>query len=278
MKEIDNMQRIEVSELDFIRMETRGKGVAEKFWVNHENLKKLVKINGENSDQDLMEKISSLILRKLGVNVVDVDLGYDKYAKANCCLVTSYLTDADTSYDTYTCDVIRREDQVEELRLCFEQIFNKYAGLTLISASNLKQIRKDFIRILFSKCLIDNLDSKLENIGLIFNEVTGIYRIPPSYDNGLAFHNYQSVSSSYCCVGNQYFEVSLIINYLIEHYFEDIQDIVDNLDKLVTNDLDKMLIPYLNNDKKEYIIEYMNNLNQQIKEKRGNYENSKSRY
>ena len=31
------MQRIEVSELDFIRMETRGKGVAEKFWVNHEN-------------------------------------------------------------------------------------------------------------------------------------------------------------------------------------------------------------------------------------------------
>ena len=268
MKEIDNMQRIEVSTLDFVRIEPRGKGVAEKFWVNHDNLRKLVKINGQNSDQDLMEKVSSLILKRLGVNVVDVDLGYDKYAKSDCCLVTSFLDDDEVSYDTYTCDVIRRTDQLEELRLCFDQIFTKYSSLTLIDESNLKQLKKDFIRIIFSKCLTDNLDSKLENIGLIFNERTKQYRIPPSYDNGVAFHSYQSIGAPYCCIGNQYFEIPLIINYLLDNYLDDIKDVISNLDDLVNNDLESLIAPYVSdNIKKQYIIDFMNGLNNEIKQK-----------
>lgn len=271
------MQRIDVTELDFIRVEPRGKGVIEKFWVNHNSLKKLVKINGKNCDQDIMEKISSLILKRLGVNVVDVDLGYDKYSKSNCCLITSFLTDiADTFYDTYTCDVISRDDKIEELRLCIKQIFDKYSSLTLVGEDNLRQLKKDFIRIIFSKCLIDNLDSKLENIGLIFNEENLIYRIPPSFDNGLAFSNYKSLTSSYCCVGNQYFETSIVVDYLIANYWLDIEDIALNLNSLI-NDLDDLISPYLlDSDKRKYIINYMNGINEQIK-LRSEYENSKSR-
>ncbi len=269
MKVIDNMQRIEVSTLDFIKIEPRGKGVLEKFWVNHENKKKLVKINGTDSDQDLMEKISSIILNALGINTVEVDLGYDSYSKANCCLVTNFLTDEDDIlYDTYDCDVIRRSDEKEEIKVCFEQIFLKYASLTLISESNLSQLKKDFVRIIFGKCLTDNLDSKLENVGLIFNERTKTYRIPPSYDNGLSFHNYKSISVSYCCIGNQYFQIPLVVDYLLDNYIDDIKDIVVDLDNLVNGNLALLLSDcQLDEEKKQYIIEYMINLNNKIRQK-----------
>lgn len=268
MKENGSMERIEVSNLDFIRIEPRGKGTFEKFWVNHDGYKKLVKINGSDSDQDVMEKISSVILKQLGVDAVDVDLGYDECSKSNCCLVTSFLTDeADTSYDTYNCIVIRRDNQLEELRLCFEQIFSLYASLALISSTNLEQLKIDFIRTIFGKCLIDNLDAKLENIGLIFNEKNNNYRIPPSYDNGLAFSSYKSVSIPHCCVGNQYFEIPLIIDFLLENYLDNIKDIVDNLDDVI-NSLDRLISKYmLDNSKKQYVIEYMSEINKKIKQK-----------
>ena len=259
------MQRIDISKLDFLRIEPRGKAVNEKFWVIDNGVKKLVKVSN-NSDQDIMEYLTSVILKKLNISCVDVQLGYDLYARHNCCLITNFLTDeADVSYDILEWIPIKDSTKEKELHLCFEQIFNKFFSLSMISKDNGEQLKKQYIRILFGKCLTENIDAKLENIGLIFNEKTKQYRLPPSYDNGFSFNSFKSIGIPYCCVGYQYFEIPDIINYIIDNYFEFVDDIIVNLDNLI-EELDNILINYeIKEEKKKYIIEYIKNMHEYIK-------------
>ena len=257
------MQRIDVSKLNFLKIEPRGKAIFEKFWVDDNGIKKLVKVS-ENNDQDIMEYLTCLILKKLNISCVDVELGIDGLSGKNCCLITSFLTDeADVSYDIYECEVIRDKDEDKELDLCFKQVFSKYANL--YGFGDIEKLKKDYIRILLGKCLTDNLDSKLENIGLIFNEKTKQYRLPPSFDNGLSFNSFKSVGIPYCCVGNQYFEIPKIIDYIITNYFDYVEDILNSLNSL-NNELNSILenleIPL---DKKRYIVNYLKNIEQYIR-------------
>ena len=104
------MQRIDVSKLEFLRIEPRGKAIFEKFWVDDNGVKKLVKVS-ENNDQDIMEYLTSIILKKLNIPCVDVELGIDGLSGKNCCLVTSFLNEADVSYDIYECEIIRDKDE-----------------------------------------------------------------------------------------------------------------------------------------------------------------------
>ena len=71
MKEKDNMERIDVSKLEFLRIEPRGRAVNEKFWVADDNVKKLVKVS-KNTDQDVMECLTSAILNQINIPCVDV--------------------------------------------------------------------------------------------------------------------------------------------------------------------------------------------------------------
>ena len=260
------MQRIEVSTLEFLCIEPRGKATVEKFWVSDNNVEKLVKIS-ENNDQDLMEYLSSIILKNINIFCVLVELGYDSLARKNCCLVTSFLTDtADVSYDIYDCEIIRDKDEEKELDLCFKQVFNKFSNLYMVT--NFELLKKEYIRILFGKCLTDNIDSKLENIGLIFNEKTKQYRLPPSYDNGLSFNNFKSIGTKYCCVGKQYFETTKIIDYILTNYFEIVEDIITNLNDL-NNELNSILEGFeIIPEKKKYILNYMKDMEQYINSKK----------
>ena len=256
------MQRIDVTKLEFLRIEPRGKAIFEKFWVDDNGVKKLVKVS-ENNDQDIMEYLTCLILKKLNIPCVDVELVYDEKKKKNCCLVTSFLDEGDVSYDIYECEVIRDKDEDKELDLCFKQVFNKYTSL--YDFDDIDRLKQDYIRILFGKCLTDNLDSKLENIGLIFNEKTKQYRLPPSYDNGLSFNSFKSVGTPYCCVGNQYFEIPKIIDYILTNYFDYVEDILNNLNTL-NDELNSILEPLdITIDKKRYIINYLKNIEQYIR-------------
>ncbi len=257
------MGRIDVSKLEFLKIEIRGKAVFEKFWVIDNGVKKLVKVS-ENNDQDIMEYLTSIILKKLNISCVNVELGIDNLSGKNCCLVTSFLNDeADVSYDIYDWTVVRDKDENKELDMCFKQVFDKYANLHMIS--NFEQIKKDYLRILFGKCITDNLDAKLENIGLIFNEKTKQYRLPPSYDNGLSFSSFKSIGSPHCCVGNQYFKISNIINYITDNYFECVEDIINNLKNLPEEMELELAKLEINLDKKLYIINYIRSIYEYIK-------------
>ena len=256
------MQRIDVSKLEFLKIEPRGKAIFEKFWVDDNGVKKLVKVS-ENNDQDIMEYLTSIILKKLNIPCVDVELGIDGLSGKNCCLVTSFLNEADVSYDIYECEIIRDKDEDKELDLCFKQVFSKYANL--YGFDDVSKLKKDYIRILFGKCLTDNLDAKLENIGLIFNEETKQYRLPPSYDNGLSFNSFKSIGTPYCCVGNQYFEIPKIIDYILINHFDYIEDILNNL-SILNDDLNSILDPLeIPLDKKRYIINYLKTIEQYMR-------------
>ena len=262
------MERIDVSKLEFLRIEPRGRAVNEKFWVADDNVKKLVKVS-KNTDQDVMECLTSAILNQINIPCVDVELGYDKYARHNCCLITNFLTDeADVLYEWLEWIPVKTSSREEELRLCFEQIFNKFVSLRMISKTNPDKLKKEYIRILFGKCITENIDAKMENIGLIFNEKTNQYRLPPSFDNGFSFNSYKSVGVPYCCVGYQYFEIPEIIDYIMDNHFDFISDILPKLDELVEN-LDEILDEYeIKNEKRIYIKEYIEHINTYIKNRR----------
>lgn len=75
-------ERKAISQWNFVKIESRGKAIADKFWVEENGVLKLVKLNG-STDQDVMEKLSSDILRQLDLPCVEVELGYDEYTKMN---------------------------------------------------------------------------------------------------------------------------------------------------------------------------------------------------
>ena len=126
------MNRISVIDLEVIKMEPRGVGVKEKFWVQQDGIYKLVKISEPGVDQDIMEFLSSIILKEIGVSCVDVSLGYDQYTHKNCCLVNSFLTkEGDVSYAMTGWQFVRGKTVEEELEVCLQQVFQKYAALYL---------------------------------------------------------------------------------------------------------------------------------------------------
>lgn len=259
------MKRIAVADLDFVRMEPRGKAIIDKFWVCQNGVNRLVKLSGFKIDQDIMEMLSSLILSKIGIDCVDVDLGYDKLSRKKCCLVTSYLKfEGDHSYDMFEWTTLTGDDALEK---SINQVFFKYQNLYGIDENNLENLKKSYIRILLGKCIIENFDSKLENIGLIFNEKDLSYRLPPSFDNGFAFKSYNSFVEPVCFVGNQFFEIQEIIEYIIINYFDYVADIIPRLESFVENDLlktvslfERDIIP----EKQQYIISYIQKVNNQI--------------
>lgn len=251
------MERIEVSDIEYVRTEVRGSGVSEKFWVNHNGVLKLVKLSGTN--QDLMELLSMRILKEVGLSCVDVELCYDKYSNKNGCLVTNFLDDeADVLYELLDWKTIRDKDSETEISLCFDQMFKRYANLYGISSYELENIKRDYVRIIFGKCLIENFDSKLSNIGLIFNERTKIYRLPPSFDNGCAFRSHGSITKPIVNVGNQIFDIDLVLKFIVENYLPYISDVIPNLELLDEERIIKLMSDLdLDIEIKKYIINYL---------------------
>ncbi len=261
------MRRKDVEELEFLRVETRGRAVYDKFWVLDNGVKKLVK-NSVNSDQDLMEYISSIILKETNIDVVDVELGYDALSNRKCCLITSFLEEEEASYDI--CDVVpvRSKTEEEEIALCFGEVFSKFDNLFKASRKNVEDLKRNYVRVLFGKCLTENSDSKLENIGLIFNEKSSIYKLPPSYDNGMSFGNYSSISDPHCCVANQYYKMEDVTTYILENFFEYVKDIPGKLDVFVETKLDDLLVGIegqISDEKIEYIRNYLCEFKNRIK-------------
>lgn len=215
-----------------------------------------------------MEKLSSDILRQLDLPCVEVELGYDEYTKMNGCLVTNFLYNSDQFIDQFPWHIVRGKNDEEELELCFEQMFLNYSQLPGISKDNVEKLKEQYIRLIFGKCLLENLDTKLENVGLIFNEQTREYRIPPSFDNGCSFKSYESISNPMCYVGNQLFEISKVITYILNNYLQYIQDILKRFDEFVMNDMLTIVDSFkgqIIEEKRQYIIKYLSTIHTMTK-------------
>jgi len=253
------MNRVSVTDLNFVRIEPRGKGVANKFWVEQNGILKLVKPSNF-TDQDIIESLSFYILNAIGLECAEVELGYDKYADQNNCLVTNFLKEGESSYEITDWKLIFGKDDEEELKMCFEQVFQKYANLFSITTSNLEKLKKQYICQLFGKCILENFDTKLDNIGLVFNEKTTSYRLPSSYDNGCAFINYDSITKPTCYVGNQIFIMEQVVEYILTNYLNYVEDIIANFHKFMEQDIEIVLKPWLDQlteKKNNYIIKYL---------------------
>lgn len=262
------MNRIDVTKLEFLKIEPRGRGVKEKFWIQQGETQRLVKISSPNTDQDVMEYLSSIILKELGIPCVSVSLGYDAYSKMNCCLVDNFLQkEGDVSYEMVGWKLLKGKNFEDELQLCLNQVFDKYSSLYNIKDTDLFNIKREYIRILFGKCIIGNFDAKLENIGVIYNEKEDSYRLPPSFDNGFAFKDFKSFADPICFIGNQFFGIFPIIDYLIQYYYEDIKDIIIAFEIFISTKLEivlQNLESEITLEKRNYIMQYLKDVHERL--------------
>lgn len=274
------MERININKFRIISEEPRG--YSDKYWVI-DGQKKLIKYNGSVcKDQDVMESISSIILKHLGIKCVSVKLGYNPVPEAlkqmnietpNCCIIDSFLeSSADVTINLLNnpWPKTNTSDEQKNISSSFYKIFKIFESLMGIKEEDLKQMKIDYIRMVLGDCIIDNEDRRLKNIEAIYNEKTATYRLAPSFDNGLAFNAFNiGDTEGYCYIGNQEFPVSSIIEYIVNHYLEEVEDIIQNLELLIQNQLEQIISTYgqlISTEKLTYIYEYLNAINQTIKE------------
>lgn len=122
--------------------------------------------------------------------------------------------------------------------------------------------------MVFGDCIIDNEDRRLKNIEAIYNERRFCYRLAPSFDNALAFNAFNIGSNEgYCYIGNQEFPVYSIIDYIMQHHYPIVDDVVQNLDYLASQGIESILSEYNNEiapEKSEFIYDYVKSTNEKV--------------
>lgn len=276
------MERIDISDKTQVSPEPRG--YSDKYWIKN----RLVKYNCKTyPDADLMESISAEILKLLNINTVNVGLGINynfklyKFDSEKCCIVDNFLTnEGDVTYDLSTEWVTNVSNNVDKcIRNSFYKMFQKFNNpLMAISDEEILEVQKNYIRMILGDCIINNEDRRIKNVCLIYNENNLSYRLAPSFDNALAFHSFLLQNQvPVCCIGEQYFEVKDVIRYIINTYYKDVVDILENLD-ICTNKLDFLLDKYkeeISEEKLLFIYQYIIDINRIIKEIEINKENEK---
>lgn len=267
------MNRIDVTKFDILSQEPRG--FSEKYWIR-DNIPKLVKYNNEiYKDQDIMEKLSSEILKSLSLKCVSVNLGYNNSKpNGNCCIIDTFLEhEGDVSYEVdYRWIKSPTTGNVNnDIAFCFSKVFYYFSNLYNISNQEYQELKKDYIRMILGDCIIGNEDRKLKNVALIFNENNKKYRLAPSFDNALAFHCYGLVDTEpVCFVGNQYFNTNEVVNYIVENQYEVVEDVLNNLQFFVHsgfNDITDKYSKILDKQKVNYIIDHIKGINNIINKK-----------
>jgi len=261
------MERKIIDDLEYIRSEGGGSRFLEKFWVRDDKLK-LVKLSSDGNDQDIIEYLVSIILKRLGINAVDVELCHENLSGKDGCLVTNFLKDNEVLVDLVLPSV-----KIDLHALASNPIFDPSLGITLETIFQTVEnyysqyspdLMRQYIRVLFGKCLTADQDSKMENIGLIKGD--NYYRIPPSFDNGLSFFDYKGYSNSLICILKGYFDTDEVIAYIVNNYNDYVVDIVVNLEHFITNELDIIDAFDIDDRKKEYAKRYMTSKFNYIKE------------
>ncbi len=265
------MERKEITNFKVLSEEPRG--YLAKYWIK-DGIEKLIKFNNElYPDQDIMEKLSADILKAVSLKCVTVQLGYDSKNKNNCCIIDTFLeNEGDITYEVDSNWFIKDTGNPDyDISSAIARIFYNFSSLYNISKRELKDIKDDFLKMILGDCLIGNEDRKLKNVALIFNEKTFQYRLAPSFDNSLAFHCYQLTNSEpVCFIGNQYFNITDVLNYLIKNYYELLEDVIFKIITFTNFDLITLMKKYNNElpyEKIAYIINHIQNVTDILKQK-----------
>ena len=280
------MNRKDISNIKAIREEENG--YSTKYWI-YDGKYKLVKYNEPTCiDGDIMEKLASDILNNIGINAVNVELGYNsdqamlekiKITDPNCALIESYLEEGETDINiNKPLPKVNTGDEQKNISSCFFKTFNLFNQLPNINETDLEKLKNDYIRLVFGDIIINNEDRHLKNVEIIYNENNATYVLAPSFDNAQSFNAYSiGAEDGYAYVGNQDFPNDEIIKYITNHYLDVIGDITDNLDYLVQN-LPNLLEQYADEiapNKMKFIYTYLNNINDLTKENINQNENHK---
>lgn len=254
------MKRKDVTNYPIYMKEPRGNN-SENYWII-DGIKKLVKINIIDSDIDIMEKLASDILKYLGIDCINVELGI--VGDKKCCIIDTFETESESLYDV----IINWKDintgaTYEDIDLCFKQMFLNFKHrLYKVSHQELEEIKKSYIRMIFGDCILGNFDRHLGNVGILFDERTHRFRLAPAYDNAFAFKGYNLFKTHKCCIGKQNFKIQDVIPYIIQNYSDIVSDIIDSLNLLSEMAIEEILSNYdIDPGKKDYIINYIRAVN-----------------
>lgn len=272
------MERINISELSKAYEEPRG--YSTKYWVTSPT-KRLIKYNDVTSpDADVMESLAATILNSLHIDSVNARLGINTNGSQidslgitdpNCCIIDSFLVDdADVTISLTHNKWARTSanDEQKNIDRCFYRVFSIFGNLMGISENEIAMMKGQYIRMVFGDCIIDNEDRRLKNIEAIYNERRFCYRLAPSFDNALAFNAFNIGSNEgYCYIGNQEFPAYSIIDYIMQHHYPIVDDVVQNLDYLASQGIESILLEYSNEiapDKSEFIYDYVKSTNEKV--------------
>ena len=271
------MNRIDVAQFPIKKEEL--KGYSTKYWID-DNKPKLVKYNEPTcKDGDIMESLSSEILKNVGVAAVNVTLGYnsnDQMLKSlnlddsHCALIDSFLNDDEVSCNINTnIPKVKTPDVQKNISSAFYKTFNLLNNLPDITNEDKEKLKTDYIRLVYGDIIINNEDRHLKNVEIIYNPKNNSYKLAPSFDNAQGFNAYSiGAEDGYAYVGNQDFPNEEIITYIVNHYYDETHDIMENLDYLMTNEIGNILGKYtddLEPEKMKFIYTYMDNINQLTK-------------
>lgn len=265
------MNRIDVADFPKVNEEPRGFNV--KYWIDAGG-KKIVKYNDPSvKDSDVIESLSSLILKYLGLPTTDVILGYNsdqEYLKdnglsdPNCCIINTFLqkpSEIVINLLNNPWKYHKTADIQKDISIAFYGMFKIFSNLMDINEEDLNKMKIDYIRMVLGDCIIDNEDRRLKNVEAIYDEKSFTYHLAPSFDNALAFNAYNIGSTeSYCYIGNQEFPAKEIIKHIINHYYKEVDDIIQNLEYLINSDLEKLLNYYkgeISEEKLTFIYNYI---------------------
>lgn len=265
------MKRKDVTNYKIYMKEPRGSST-KNYWII-DGIKKLIKTNFlDDTDLDIMEKLASDILKYLDIDCINVELGIND--GKNCCIIDTFETKSESLYDV----IIDWKDMdtgsnYNDIDLCFEQMFFHFKHkLYNISHSELGQIKKAYIRMILGDCILGNIDRRLGNVGILFDEENHQFRLAPSYDNARAFSGYnfcgeELFKTYYCIIGEQRFKSEDIATYIVQNYNDLISDITFKLEVLGQKDIEQMVTNYeIDSAKKQHIIEYIRAINTFIKQ------------
>ncbi len=261
----------------FPRITKESRGHSPKFWII-DGSKKLVKYNtNPYEDGDVMEMLASEILDVLNIKHVNVELGYDSNKKRleqidainqNCAMVESYMTEeGDVSFELINNIPIStsstNEKQIRNNLFKIHKLFQDLPGNTTLNDA---QMFKDYLKIVLGDCVLDNIDRKISNIGVIYNEKQRQYRLAPSFDNALSFHScIDDENPSLVCIGKQYYPAVEVIKFIKEHYSESAESILEHISEL-EKCKDDILDKYSKEIKPKKLILINKRLNNAIKE------------
>lgn len=253
------MKRIDISLIE--KIGSAAVGFTEKYWIEYLQRKYLVKISGElYADQDYMEYLASLIFKRMGIPVVNVLLA--NVNNQDSCLIESYLHRhlEEVQTNKHWIHVCISDNCEKEISIALYKMNNIFNSLEGISVDNLQELKRDYIRMLFGDVVINNEERMIKNISIIFDQSINKYFLAPAYDHGLAFHAFHAgPENPVNYIGNDYFSTMDVLNYLLKHHYEEIEDLLIKLE-LLSIEIERMLTNNsfeIDDDKKIFIIKHI---------------------